>query len=182
MIENQLSQMNKLLGENAILCCFSGPFHQELIEELGRAIHGYLKQTEDPSEKNQTSFRSIFAVFIEQSQNVKKYLESLGDSAAERSGIVVIGKDTHGFFVESGNRVLRSHVPQLRSRLERLREMDKDQLKKLYKQTSRSERSEESDSAGLGFIDMARKANRPLDFSFAPVDDTFDFFSLSVTL
>ncbi|AFG38735.1 SiaB family protein kinase [Spirochaeta africana] len=180
MIEKQLPQLNHLLGENRILFCFSGPFHQELIEELGRAIQGYVRQSDEPSANQQLAFRNIFAVFIEQSQNIKRYLESLADPAAERSGIVVIGRDNNQFFVESGNKVRRDHVPELRSRLEQLQHLDKEALKRLYKETIRSERTDAS--AGLGFIDMARKAAAPLDFSFTPVDEQFEFFSLSVTL
>ncbi|THB62490.1 MAG: hypothetical protein D6B26_07990 [Spirochaetaceae bacterium] len=182
MMETQLPQLNQILGENLILFCFSGPFHQELIEELGRAIKSYVKHSQSDPDVQNSTFRNVFAVFIEQSQNIKRYLDSLNDSSAERSGIVVIGKDDSGFFVDSGNRVKQEHVPALRARLEKVTGLGKDDLKQLYKETIRSHRDEDKASAGLGLIDMARKASQPLKWSFTPTSDGFEFFSLSVSL
>ncbi|GAB6089263.1 SiaB family protein kinase [Spirochaeta dissipatitropha] len=179
MKDTQLPQLNELLGESMILFCFSGPFHQELIEELGKAIQNYLESMDNKKEPRSV-FRNVFAVFIEQSQNVKRYLDSLHDAAAERSGIVVIGRNEDGFFVKSGNRILKGHREDLEERLKKIQAMNKDELKQLYKETIRSERG--NASAGLGFIDMARKANRQLVYSITSVDASYDFFSLSVQL
>lgn len=66
--------------------------------------------------------------------------------------------------------------------LEKLRGLDKAGLKAVYKEQSRKPREAGASGAGLGLIDMARKATRPLEYSLRAVDDTYFFFSLEVQL
>ncbi|WP_042695872.1 DUF6272 family protein, partial [Azospirillum sp. B506] len=73
-------------------------------------------------------------------------------------------------------------VPGLSAMLDRLRGQDKAGLKAIYKEQSRKPREAGASGAGLGLIDMARKATRPLEYSLRPVDDAYYFFSLEVQL
>ncbi len=88
-----------------------------------------------------------------------------------------------GFYVRGGNYVGKSDADILRQRLEDLRAMDKDQLKELYKVQRRQAKSEgKTKGAGLGFIDMARRASGPLEFDLVPVDGETSFFSMTTTV
>lgn len=180
MNDSHMLQLYRSMDENQILFCFRGALHQGVIEELGEAVRGYVKQSETRQHPKQTAFRRVFAAFIEQSQNSKRYLDRLANPAAQRSAIVVIGKSDGSYFVRSGNHVRKRDTPPLQRRLEYIRKMDQEELNTCYKEIIHSARSNQS--AGLGMIHMARQASRPLEFSFTPVDDTYDFFSLSVRL
>ena len=46
----------------------------------------------------------------------------------------------------------------------------------------RKPKSESATGAGLGLIDMARKATAPLEYSLHAIDDGLSFFSLRVAV
>ena len=56
--------------------------------------------------------------------------------------------------------------------------MDKQELKQYYKQQLKADVPPGSNSAGLGLIDMARKASRPLEYSIMKLDEAVCFFTL----
>jgi hypothetical protein len=179
-MEMNLLDLQKFLGKYGALICFSGRFSQEIIEELGDAVKKYL-ETEAMS---QNDTYNVFSVFIEQTQNIKNYSaqkngSSLGDRIAN-SGIVAIGKSGDGYFVSSGNLVESSDVHELAAQLENIIKQDKVGLKKIYKEQMKKKIAMDSLGAGLGLIDMARKASQPLKYSTVKMDEEVFFFTLRV--
>lgn len=177
-MEMNLLDLQRLLQNYGVLISFSGRFTQIIIEELGDAVKKYL-ETEATS---QNDTYNVFSVFIEQTQNIRNYSfikegSLLGDRIAN-SGIVAIGKSEDGYFVSSGNLIECSDVPSLTSKLELILPLDKIGLKKLYKEQMKKELPPEATSAGLGLIDMARRASKPLTYSVVKLDDKLSFFTL----
>lgn len=168
MIQKSLLELQNDLDNYGVLISFSGRFTQGIIEELGEAVKKYLEIEDRP--KN--DIFNVFAVFIEQTQNIKNYSTSKEGSPVYNrivsSGIVTIGKSENGYFVCSGNQI------------ENLVSLDKDALKKLYKEQIKKELPPGSTSAGVGLIHMARKASLPLEYSVTPLDGDFSFFVLKV--
>ncbi|MBP2300568.1 SiaB family protein kinase [Azospirillum picis] len=178
---NELFNLQELLSRQKLLICFSGPFSHSVIEELGKAVRNHLEN--ERIEKS--AIMDVFSVYVEQAQNVRNYAasrEAQGRPIPANSGIVVIGKDEDHYVVSSGNLVERDDAEGLEAMLEKLRGLDKAGLKAAYKEQSRKPRDAAANGAGLGLIDMARKASRPLDYSLREVDDTYFFFSLEVQL
>lgn len=182
-MENNLDHLIELqqkLRNDGILITFSGRFNQEVIEELGEAVKKYLET--DATSLHDTY--NVFSVFIEQTQNIRNYTLKTENSVFKEeianSGIVAIGKSAKGYFVSSGNLVENQDAHSLLKQLEGVEGKDKVELKKMYKEQLKKALPEGSVSAGLGFIDMARKASEPLCYSLVPVNESVRFFSLQV--
>jgi len=60
--------------------------------------------------------------------------------------------------------------------------MNKDELKVLYKEQLRAEPEAGSKGAGLGFMEIARRATKPIEFDFADLDANHAFFALKATI
>jgi hypothetical protein len=179
-MQKNLSSIQDLLRDNGILISFSGRFSQGIIEELGDALKKHLEVEATP--KNE--IHSVFSVFIEQTQNIKNYssrkLDSIIYDKVASSGIVSIGKCEKGYFIWSGNLIENSDVEPLKEKLELISNLDKTGLKKLYKERLRMDHSACSIGAGVGLIDIARKASSPIEYSIQEVDYEFSFFELRV--
>lgn len=182
MLDTLLFDLTNTLGQENLLLTFCGPFSQGIIEELGTALRGYLSTT-----KNLSQLRSsVFSIFIEQTQNIRNYfrtraIDELSDSR-HGYGIVVIGNDKDKFFVSSGNLVYKADLEPLIKRIEHIKSLSKEDVQALYKQTLRNKQVSESGGAGLGFIEMARRASEPLEFSTTVIDDRSSFFTLRVVI
>jgi hypothetical protein len=119
-------------------------------------------------------------------QNVINYSAEKGDAGEDDQdlsfGILIIGKREGQFYIQCGNYVTQEQEAPLRHKLTKIQSMDKDELKKFYKEQRRKEASEGSKGAGLGFIEMARKASEPITFDFAPAKAEKLFFVITAVV
>lgn len=177
-----LGELQQLLQREGILISFSGKLSQGLIEEYGQAVKTYMEIEERPHDE----VYNVFSIFIEQTQNIKNYCTRKRDSERyeqiSQSCIVTIGRNEEGYYIWAGNVVEREDLAPIVSRLNEMSGLDKAGLKKLYKESLRRELPEGAGSAGLGLIDMARKANRPLEFSIDELDDGLSFITLKAVV
>lgn len=181
-MELNLWELQRMLQNYGVMINFSGRFTQEIIEELGDAVRKYLETVDTP----QNDTYNVFAVFIEQTQNIKNYSmqksgSPLGDRIAN-SGIVAIGKSEEGYFISSGNIVENQDIHALETRLKEIAHLDKAGLRKLFKEQMKKEILPGTTGAGLGLIDMARRASRPLHYSLVKLDEQISFFTLKVNV
>ncbi len=171
------------LQEQGIIFCFSGPISQDIIEGIGAT----LRQKMQLEETDLNATQKVFAIFVEQMQNIVNYSAervARPDQAPPdmRVGVLIVGQEDGCFYVVCGNRIQKEDVEPLEQHLTRLRDLDKEQLKAFYRERRKMPTPFDSKGSGLGFIDMARKAGRPLEFEFAPVDDTHVFFSIKAVI
>ena len=175
-----LFALKEQLREAGILISFTGSFSHSLIEELGTAVKKYLEN----AEIRKTAMMDVFSVYIEAAQNVRNYSERR--SAAGRidtdASIVVIAKRDAHYRIYAGNVVEDADIADLAARLDRLAALDKAALKIVYKDQLRRERDAADTGAGLGLIEIARRASGPLEYSFTPLPGGHAYFSLCVEI
>jgi len=177
--EKMLIDLQSTLGSSGILISFSGRFSQGIIEELGEAIMKHMEAEDRP----RNSIYNVFAIFVEITHNIKKYAVSkLGSEFYDRiynSGIVTIGRNEEGYFICSGNLIEKADSERLAEKLDSLIHLDKDQLKKRYKEQMKKDLPPDSTGAGLGLIDIARKSSKSMNYSMRNMQD-LSFFTLTV--
>lgn len=167
------------LTKRGIFFCFSGPISQDLIVELG----DMLKQRMKLVESSKSTIIKVFSMVVEQSQNIIHYsAETLLDSPNGDSelsfGIIAVGYDSDHYFVLCGNNIENHRIDGISERINRLNAMSKEQLKKYYREQRKKSPEDTSKGAGLGFIEMAKTASKPLEFEFKKIDDKVSFFSM----
>lgn len=177
-----LYQFNKELKEKNIFFCFCGPLSQDLLVEIGHTLRNKMKL-----ETNASTIVKFFSLFVEQAQNIvhysaEKVLSSQSGAEELSSGIIVIGYEGEHYYIVCGNQIENNAVDRLQEKLTLIKNMSKEELKSYYKEQRRKEADKESKGAGLGFIELARKATRPIEFEFQPIDEHFSFFSLKTTI
>ena len=122
----------------------------------------------------------VVSAFIEMRQNIPCYTATQGCGKPEATAKMVIAELSQGSYVEAaGNVVEQADVQLLFERVAQLAAMNKSVLKTIYKQQLRSPRDEgQSLDAGLGLIEIARKATAPRECSLDPLDACRAFFTL----
>jgi hypothetical protein len=140
MLAKDLYRLRGLLRQRKIIFCYSGYVNERVLGGVGEA----LKQKMVIEEADTKTLRSVFAVFVEQMQNIIRYSAEKEPESAQadqdeppleiRYGVIAIGQSDAGFCVEAGNLV--------------------------------------------GFIEIARRASKPIEFDFMEVDEAYAFFML----
>lgn len=189
MLASQLMDMRAMLHSHGVIFAYSGYVTEPVLSGVGEA----LKQKLTIDDADTKTLRSVFAVFVEQMQNIIRYSAEKARSspppAADdralreiRYGILTIGKEGDDYVVCAGNLIERADVERLRAKLTRIRDMSKEELKALYKEQLRAEPEVGSKGAGLGFMEIARRASKPIEFDFTDVDGNHAFFALKATI
>jgi hypothetical protein len=165
---------------------YNGPPWSDSIEGLGRT----LKKRMESDELLQSVSRSVFSVFVEQMNNMLMYSE---DRQALKTpdtgyadvpqGIFILGTRDNKYYVQSGNIIKNKNASYINEIIARLKVMDKNSLRKYYKEQLKTEnQNPDSKGAGLGLIEMARRASAPIEYCFFPYEKDYTFYTILVTI
>lgn len=175
-----LSQLKSMLDDNGIFLSFSGPISQNLMAELGQILKNQMKM----AEADTATIVKVFSVLVEQSQNILHHSADIQPAITEKSdgmmqgGTIAVGFKEEKYFVLGGNKIRKEQEGILRKKLMQISKLNKDELKQLYHKQRKEGTGNEEGSAGLGLIDLARKASEPIQYDFIPIDGVFSFFSI----
>ncbi|NMF90567.1 biofilm regulation protein kinase SiaB [Aromatoleum petrolei] len=172
--------LREAFTRQGIMLGFNGPFSATLMEEIGKALRKHMEGlAESPS-----AVTDVFSAYIELSQNIRHYAASRGVSGSAAEATIIVSRDDEGrYVVSAGNVVLAADGRALEARIAELAAMDKAELKAAFKAQMRAPRDPDARTgAGLGLIDLARRASRPLSCNLKPLDDAHAFFSLRVVI
>ena len=167
MNHSEYRKFSEFVEQRHVVFYYYGYFSQSIILAMADTIKLSLASTDAaPSAK-----RRLFSCFVEMAQNIVHYsaraLTAPSRSDAEvRQGSMCIGREGDRLYLLCANHVAADEAGALREKLETLRTMTLEDIKRAYQTTLRSERPESSKGAGLGFLTVARDASEPLDFGF----------------
>ena len=180
MLAQEYYQLNQSVRNQNIIFSFSGYVSERFLFSLGEI----LKQKLALEETNINTAKKVFSIFVEQVQNIIRYSDEkvCGEANSQKieisSGVISVGVENERFFVVCGNLVRRQDVPELQSRLELIRSLDKEGIKAYYKEKMKEPMAEDSKGASLGLAEIARRSSLPIEFEFVEVDEQKDFFCL----
>ncbi len=184
---SDLYEFSKRLGvtseRNIVFMCFNGQLSHPLIEELARSLSKKLEY--EKIEKS--TIYNIFSVFVEQVINIKRYYEKRKKNFIKdhlkTSGTILIEEKDERFIISTGNIILNVDVSEVENNLRKIAFMNKEELKVFYKsELKKSAMEEDTLDAGLGFIEISRRASEPVKYSFDQIDDMYTFFTMEVLI
>ena len=183
MVLNMLEHTN-LLRELNINISYNGPMWDDGIKGIAEMVKTSLSNDDLPRQAS----KIIFSVFVEQITNMLMYSaekEKYGDDGSEEisRGMLVLGNKNKTYFIQTGNAIKSKSVELIKNRIEHLNSLDKKELRQYHKEKMRGENDNpESKGAGLGLIEIARRASAPIKYSFEPIDDNSSYFSMYVEI
>jgi hypothetical protein len=168
-----------------ILFCLNGPISQDLLVEICDTVAHKLRL----DNTDNTTMMKIHATIVELSQNIIRYsAEKVTDprGKTERSelglGIIAVGCHNNRYIVTSGNLIENIKIPPLERLLNKVHAMSPKEIQKFFLDQRKNSPPSGSGGAGLGIIEVSRKAGEPLCYEFRPVDKKFSFFCIKVVI
>jgi hypothetical protein len=175
-----------MLDENCIRIIYRGPIWANGIDGMAEML---LKRLEFDAMPLSAS-ESVFSIFIEQVNNMMMYsadkeqkVSPDGEQHEITKGIFILGVIDDVYFVQSGNAVTDTNADILKTRIDYLNTLDKKELRQFYKQQINSENTNpESKGAGIGLIEIARRAHDPIEYDFKPYGEGRQYFTMYATV
>ena len=183
MILNMHDYTNTFKNLN-INISYSGPMWNYGIKGIAEMVKVSLSH--DDIQYN--AAKSIFSVFVEQVTNMlmhsaeKKQIVQTNDEYVS-FGMLLLGSKDKTYFIQTGNAIKNENIEFIKSKIDHLNALDRNKLRQFYKEKMRSENDNpKSKGAGLGLIEIAKRATAPIRYSFEPIEDGLSYFSLYVEI
>ena len=156
---------------SGVIFFHSGEFNSVIVTAAAES----LKHCMDEAGASGPARRKLFSTFIEMAQNIVHYAAPPpGDEFEKsqgRSGTIGVGKGDTDYWVVCVNRVETTHIARLSEKLDALRSMSLEDIRRSYREQLHNTGHETSDplskGAGLGWLTIARDSRQPLEYSFS---------------
>lgn len=176
----------RMVKDKGLNIIYSGPIWADGVEGLGQTLRKRMEFDAVPLSSSQ----AVFSVFIEQMNNMLMYSTDQqpfhrpdGSEFGVASGVFILGSKGKQYFLQCGNLMAKEHVPAMQERIDFLNTLDKTELRKFYKEQIKTDNpNSESKGAGLGLIEIARRASSKIEYTFEPMDNGQTFFSMFITI
>lgn len=159
-------------------------YEGEITHQITKAFTSLTESNMAKDDEPNLVQKKVFHVMVECLQNISKHAEefSTNDYLFSGRGIFLVSKGENEYSVTTGNAVDNEKIPELKKLLDRINQLDKEELKEMYKKQMKEGRLSEKGGAGLGFIDIKRKTGRDLEYHFLPITEDTSFFLLTSTI
>lgn len=179
-------EYGKMLADMNVSVLYSGPIWDGVIASLADMLQKRFEYDELP----RTTSQKISSIFVEQVTNILMY--SAEKERVERGqsgpqdvskGVFMFGMKGKTYFLETGNVVLKSSAAILKARIDHLNALNKEELRKYHMERAMSVNDNpESKGAGIGLIEIAKRAKSKIEYQLEPLDDGLFYFTMHVTI
>jgi len=185
-----MSKYNEVVEKLNIKVIYNGPMWEDGVKGLAEMVRTHLLHDQLPGNAS----KAIFSVFVEQVTNIlmhstekEQYAQPPDNELVDVSiGTVIMGNKTDKrdtFFVQTKNMIRDDNTKILKEKIDHLNKLDKTELRQFYKEKVREDDSNsESPGAGLGLIEIARRATAPIGYSFEPISEGLSNFTMYVEI
>jgi uncharacterized protein DUF6272 len=178
-----IANLKNQFNSNGVILAYNGHLSHGILTNIIEALEkkfGSMKMLNVPAQ-------TIFTVLIEITQNIiNYYAERNGkdEKLVESEGIIVLGFDKQKgkIFINSGNFVQVEDVPRISKRIDSVANLDKDTLRARFRELRKSGKNRSARGAGLGFLEIQRKASEPIKYSIEEMENGDLLFSMGVYL
>jgi len=170
----------KKLKSNGQCLIYNGIFSDAITSKI---LKLYESDIESHGESTKIKKRVIF-LLAECFQNIIRHgSQSMDDpfNTLDR-GFFLAWNYSGKYFLVSGNSIDNKNVDRLKSQLEQVNKLEKDELDALHKQIISEGELSTKGGAGLGLIEMVRKSGQKLLFRFEKFNNDFSLFYNQVVL
>lgn len=168
------------LAQKDIILMYQGMMSQTILATMARRLR--------EAEEDYLVGKRLFAIIIELGQNINHYSEkrefSLVDGREVGYGMFVIQKtETHYIFTAS-NKIKTSKIQKMKNHCEYINSLNGKDLRVFYRSQRRATRQDGHYGGNIGFIEMVRKSNNPLqtEFIISEKNEEMAYFSIQVKM
>ena len=127
------------------------------------------------------AYKKMISIMIEALENVTRYSVQLNCVKGQESGTCpscIISRNKSDIELITKNPVRRSDVNKLQSRIDRINNQSKEELRELYRSTITDGKFSAKGGAGLGFIEIAKTTGNKLEYSFENLNGEYSMYTL----
>lgn len=160
--------------EGIVFLTYGGFLSQALIAGMTEA----LEKEAVSNELSMGESNNIFTIFIELAQNMMNYSKSKEENSEkiQSEGIIIVGKSNDNlYFIQSQNIVSSVDKDKIAPKLEEILNLDRDGIKKRYRELRRSGKNTHDKGGGIGFYEIGKRADN-VEYNFKQINEDKYYF------
>ncbi len=179
MTDSDLFSLYSSGGLEKTILMFKGLLTQDILVVLAEMLTNNLSN--DPRQK---TTKKMFSIFVELAQNIHRYSSEKFnvDGREIGAGIVLVNEFKTYYTLISGNIIENDKLEVLQEHLAQINTMDEEELKNYRKEKLRQKRDNGEKGAGVGLVDIARKASRHIELRVKALENNKSFISFYILL
>lgn len=123
--------------------------------------------------------KRVYFIMVEGLQNITRHQTPEAQKGEiEYPALFVVQRKPEGYYITTGNAVAEGDIGMLTEQIEKINSLQADELKKYSIEVLRNGRISSKGGAGLGLIQIARKAGNKLFYKFKKIENDLNFFYL----
>ncbi len=178
MSENLTHNLFKDTLNEDFFLIYRGVFSDSLTEKI-------LLLNENNVAKNNalgSSKKRISFLLVESFQNILKYGDVLNQNEESNKGMFIIKLLNNTLYITSVNIVQQVDAEKIKTNIDYINSIKKEDLKKVYIERLSDMTYQTNKGAGLGFMEMVRKSQNNLEYSFKEIDSNHSTFFLTIKI
>ena len=122
--------------------------------------------------------KKVYFIMVESLQNITRHQEVEQDLEGkfDQYGLFIIRRGKYGYYITSANLVKNEHCESLKEKLDIVNSKNSEELKIYSRQVLSNGEYSQKGGAGLGLIEIARKAGSKIKYSFVPTESGYSRF------
>lgn len=174
----------KNIYDDNIILMHKGELNFDLVSVLVSSLEERLTKIEE----NKIVRKKFYNLATEIIQNLYYHLDEVqvdGSNISEyeaKAALILISARKRFFSFQTGNYLAKSKITKLKEKLEGINAMDAQELRALYKKVLADNEFSDKGTAGLGFIDIARKSGQKFLFDFHEINKDTSYFTFEIKL
>lgn len=176
MTKDYSKMYNEMQDENFILS-YKGQVGFVQINSLLKIIEDRLQT----AETNPRTRKKVYNIATECYQNLSHHLEKHSQKIGTK-GLAIFEAYEDKYVIATGNYVFKESEMKIREKIDYINSLDKEQLRDYHRKMLANENFSDKGTAGLGFIDIARKTEGNIRYEFHHLNNDLAFFTLRVEI
>lgn len=124
---------------------------------------------------------NLFTIFIELSQNIMNYSKAVSSEKRKPQGLIVVSKDSdYNYYIHSQNIISLQDKEKIEPKLLEIQSLDKDGIKKRYRELRKSGQNTHGKGGGIGFYEIAKKCDA-IEYDFTKINEGRYYFHIKTT-
>jgi hypothetical protein len=167
------------LHEKTVMITYKGEMTGSLVQALIDTVEPRLRCIEG----NLRIRKKVYNILVECLQNIIHHQEIDGSyNCNDHVTLLLLSHDERGYCVRAGNMISNEKVHKLKGWLDMVNTFPTSDLRELYKVILNDGRFSDKGTAGLGFVDIARKSGQKLQYAFQKLNEHYSIFSFQITV
>lgn len=126
--------------------------------------------------------KKVYFVMVECLQNITRHQEFADDPDFDQTGLFILRRSNNSYSVTSANLIKDDAIENLRTKIDIVNSKNAEELKEYARDVLSNGTFSNKGGAGLGLIEMARKAGSKFNYRFVPYKYGYSTFYLNIEI